>query len=221
MIFQGLRNKLTELADTVRAKSQKTEKYTLDEMITAIRELPQIDTSTATLDSGNKMLAGYTAFAKGQIITGTIETMESVSPLTSSHMQQTVPCKDKYMIEDIIIDGMPDGDMSITQSGNSITCQVTTAGYMPTTKSQSITLSSIEGATIMPSTNQQHIATNQYINGTMYVAGDANLIPENIINGKTIFGVEGNVIINKCYSGTTLPDASFGNDGDIYFMTEA
>ena len=78
--------KLTELANVVRVKSQKTKKYTLDEMITAIKELPQIDTSTATLDSGDKMLAGYTAFAKGWVITGTIETMDSVSPLTSSHM---------------------------------------------------------------------------------------------------------------------------------------
>ena len=221
MIFQGLRNKLTELANAIRAKSQKTEKYTLDEMIAAIKELPQIDTSTATLDSGDKMLAGYTAFAKGQVITGTIETMEGMSPLTSSHMQQTVPCKGKYMSEDIVINGMSSGDMSMIQSGNSITCQVTIAGYMPTTKSRSMTLLSIEGTTITPSTDKQHIATDRYINGSLYVAGDAELVPENIVSGKTIFGVEGSVVVNKCYSGTTVPEASFGNDGDIYFMTEA
>lgn len=46
---------------------------------------------------------------------------------------------------------------------------------------------------ITPSTTDQVIATG-YHNGNGYVKGDANLVSSNILSGKEIFGVRGNVV---------------------------
>ena len=71
-------------------------------------------------------------------------------------------------------------------------------------------------ATITPTTTDQTIAAGQYLTGAQTIKGDANLVSENIISGKSIFGVSGNVVIQKYYTGTTEPSSSLGNDGDIY-----
>lgn len=48
------------------------------------------------------------------------------------------------------------------------------------------------GRTITPTTYQQTaVAANRYTTGAVYVQGDANLIPENIAAGVTIFNVTG------------------------------
>ncbi len=52
-------------------------------------------------------------------------------------------------------------------------------------------ISSKASAIYTPGTSDQTIASGQYLSSTQTVKGDANLIPENIISGKTIFGVEG------------------------------
>lgn len=46
--------------------------------------------------------------------------------------------------------------------------------------------------TIVPTTTNRTIASGQYLSGVQTIQGDANLIPENIVSGKSIFGVNGN-----------------------------
>lgn len=46
-------------------------------------------------------------------------------------------------------------------------------------------------AVYTPGTSDQTIAAGQYLSEDQTVKGDANLIPENIVSGKTIFGVSG------------------------------
>lgn len=46
-------------------------------------------------------------------------------------------------------------------------------------------------ATYIPTTTDQTITANQYLNGVQTIKGDANLQAENIANGVTIFGVTG------------------------------
>ena len=59
--------------------------------------------------------------------------------------------------------------------------------------------------TYTPGTADQSIAAGQYLSGAQTIKGDANLIPANILSGKSIFGVAGSVIAGKKFaSGTTV-----------------
>ena len=71
-------------------------------------------------------------------------------------------------------------------------------------------------ATITPTATDQTINAGQYLSGAQTVKGDGNLVSENIISGKSIFGVPGSVVIQKYYTGTSEPPSSLGKDGDIY-----
>ena len=51
----------------------------------------------------------------------------------------------------------------------------------------------LEAQTIIPNTKDQTIDAGQYLNGIQTIKGDANLIASNILSGKSIFGVAGNV----------------------------
>lgn len=66
-------------------------------------------------------------------------------------------------------------------------------GYVPGgTKSATQQLTTQGTATITPGTTAQTaVASGRYTTGDVVVAGDANLVPENIAEGVSIFGVEG------------------------------
>jgi hypothetical protein len=79
-----------------------------------------------------------------------------------------------------------------------------------------------QGAKIItPSTTNQAIAAG-YHNGSGYVVGDANLIAENILSGKSIFGVVGNVVPGKKYAtGTGTTSALPKNFSVLGYMISA
>lgn len=129
----------------------------------------------------------------GLNVTGSIET-KSASDLTASGKTVTVPAgyyasstsKDVDTVEQAV------PSLSIDSSGVvSATCDQS-EGYVSsgtTMASQQLTTRSAQ--TITPGTANKTIPSGTYLTGTQTIKGDANLIPENIISGKTIFGVEG------------------------------
>ena len=80
-----LNEKMTALADAIRAKSGMTDKLTIDGMKAAVTNLSigsGIDTTDATATSGD-ILYNKIAYAKGQKIIGTIK---SVEPTVKDHI---------------------------------------------------------------------------------------------------------------------------------------
>ena len=53
------------------------------------------------------------------------------------------------------------------------------------------TITSVNAQTITPTTTNQTVNGNVFLTGAITVAGDANLLAENIKSGVTIFGVTG------------------------------
>jgi hypothetical protein len=48
--------------------------------------------------------------------------------------------------------------------------------------------------TITPGRTNREIASGKYLTGVQTIKGDSNLVPENIVNGKSIFGVAGTYV---------------------------
>ena len=167
------------------------------------------DTSDATLTSGNQMLSGYTAYAKGTKYTGTIPTKSS-SDLEASGATVTVPSG--YYASQVtksVATGTVTAPSSISGTSAtlstgtntltltktvSVTPSVTTAGYVSSgtagNASVSLTASVTTQAaqTIYPSTSDQSIAASRYLTGaqTIKAVTTKNLTADNIKNGVTV-----------------------------------
>ena len=197
----SLKSALTALADAIRAKTGGTDTMTIDQMTSAVNSISVgeggIDTSEATAFASD-ILSGKTAYARGSMITGTIET-KSASDLTASGKTVTVPAgyyasstsKDVNTVEQAV------PSVSVDSSGVvSATC-VQSEGYVSSgTTMASKQLTTRSAQTITPGTANKTIPSGTYLTGIQTIKGDANLIPENIISGKTIFGVEGSHACN-------------------------
>lgn len=67
------------------------------------------------------------------------------------------------------------------------------------------TIESMGGQTITPSSGAKTVSCNgKYMTGNITIKGDSNLVAGNIVSGKSIFGVAGNIknLITKMGSGT-------------------
>lgn len=169
------------------------------------------DTSDATLDSGDKMLAGNTAYADGTKYTGTIETKAS-SDVTASGATVSVPAGYySSAVSKSVASGSATAPATISGTSASVatgtntltlskTVSVTptvTAGYVSSgtagnsSVSLTATVTTKAAATYTPTTSNQTIATGTYLTGAQTIQGDANLVAANIKSGVSIFGVAG------------------------------
>lgn len=186
------------------------------------------DTSDATLDSGNKMLSGNTAYANGTKYTGTIASKSS-SDLTASGATVTAPAgyystnatKSVSSGSATAPASISGTSATVSTGSNTITLSKTvsvtpsvTAGYVSsgTAGNSSVSLTASvttkAAATITPTTSNQTIASGTYLTGTQTIAGDADLVAANIKSGVTIFNVEG-----------TLTAATISQDGSTKVLS--
>lgn len=171
------------------------------------------DTSDATLDSGDKMLSGNTAYANGTKYTGSIAT-KTGTDITASGDTVTVPAGYYASQQTKAVSAgsatapatISGTSASVSTGTNTLTLSKTisvtptvSAGYVAsgTAGNSSVSLTASvttkAAATITPTTSNQEIAAGTYLTGKQTISGDANLVAANIKSGVSIFGVAGSL----------------------------
>ena len=187
-----------------------------------------LDTSDATLEDGNSLLSGVTAYSSGTKITGSIVT-KSGSDLTASGATVTVPAgyyaaatsksisSGSAATPATTISVTPaitvssTGLITVSVSGSQGITPTVSAGYVSTGTSGTVSVSGSEteqlttkgATTYTPTTTAQTISAETFLTGTQTISGDVNLVASNIKSGVSIFGVAGSLT-----AATVSQDAS-------------
>ena len=176
-----------------------------------------VDTSDATMTSGGQSLDGVTSYANGVKITGSIPT-KTAADMTASGATVTAPAG--YYAESAskniasgtattpatsisavpvlsintatgVITGTVSASQNITPTVSAGYVSSGTAGTISVSGSDTLALTAQAAQTITPGTTAHTIAAGQYLTGAQTIAGDANLIGQNIKAGVSIFNVDG------------------------------
>ena len=176
-----------------------------------------VDTSDATMTSGGQSLDGVTSYANGVKITGSIPT-KTAADMTASGATVTAPAG--YYAESAskniasgtattpatsisavpvlsintatgVITGTVSASQNITPTVSAGYVSAGTAGTISVSGSDTLALTAQAAQTITPGTTAQTIAAGQYLTGAQTIAGDPNLIAQNIKAGVSIFNVDG------------------------------
>lgn len=119
---------------------------------------------------------------------------KEATPLITNAQQIILPDEGYDGLSKVTVNPMPTGTLK-TPTVNSIgyvSSGVQTAGYLNTSATSGLQLSTQAAKTITPTTySQTAVASGRYTTGNVTVAGDANLVSGNIVAGKSIFGVSG------------------------------
>ena len=156
-----------------------------------------VDTTiSSNAATASTMLNGKQAYVNGELVTGNIATKTS-NDLTTSGATVYVPAGSytSQASKSISSGTLLAPSISVSSSGViTATSGISTEGYLSTSasKSNKKSLTTQSGKTVTPSTSTQTaVSSNRYTTGTVYVAGDSNLVSSNIKSGVSIFGVDG------------------------------
>lgn len=138
---------------------------------------------------------------------------KSVTPTTS--IQSVIPDANMNGLSEVTVGAIQTETQTVTPTESAQTITPTSGKYL-----SSVTVNQINATTktVTPTAIQ---TTHRPHEGQYYsqftVVGEPNLVSNNIISGKSIFGVQGNVVVQSYYTGTGDPSSSLGVNGDIYF----
>lgn len=178
---------------------------------------------TASTNQSTGYVVGSTKSATKQLTT------KGATTITPTSSVQTVVNAGTYVTGDIkvaassgssTVENGALANPTINTSTGIITSSVSKGGYIDESATTTLQLSTQAAKTITPSSSAQTaVSAGKYTTGNVTVAGDSNLVASNIISGKTIFGVAGNVVIQHYYTGSSEPSSSLGSNGDIYLKS--
>ena len=162
---------MTNLADTIRTITGSTDPMSGDEISSYVVENlpnsapPTLQEKTATPSTSSQTItpdSGYDGLSKV-----TVNAMTTATQATPS--------------------------ISVSSSGLITASATQSTGYVSSgTKSATKQLTTQAAKTVTPSTSPQTaVASGRYTTGAVTVAGDSNLVAENIAEGVSIFGVTG------------------------------
>ncbi len=171
----------------------------LNEKQTEINNIKNIGNATS-----DKILSGYTAYVKGNTITGSIPS-KGATTYTPGTVNQTI-ASGQYLSgaqtikgdANLVAANIAKGKSIFGISGTYTSDANAVAGNILSGKTAYVNGSKITGSmpsrsatTYTPGTSNQTIASGQYLSGAQTIKGDSNLVASNIAKGKTIFGISG------------------------------
>lgn len=145
-------------------------------------------------DSGKDGLSKVTVGAISKTYVGSDITRRDSTSLSASGATVTVPAGyySEQTTKDVATVTQATPSVSVNSSGLITATATQSAGYVSAgTKSGTKQLTTKSASTITPSTTDQTIAASTYLTGVQTIKGDANLVSENIAEGKSIFGITG------------------------------
>lgn len=190
----------------------------------AVKLTGTINTYTAknkTLDASTDSEGTYNntscAIENGYHAAGTVQISIQDKTVTSSNTAQTVTPDSGKVLGKVTVNAMSAGafdTMSVSSSGV-VTAKIKTAGYMSTSDSKTLSLSTQAGKTITPTTSSQTaVASGKYTTGAITVAA----IPSNYVNSSTVTAtadkvLAGNKAVVKSGTSWVVADGTMADQG--------
>lgn len=154
----------------------------------------------------NEIAKGKTAFVNGEEVVGTAEYVNTITYEAKEYDQSisgpkyipdgaTVTFQKVNINPDTIVYGYTvygeAGTFSYTENAPSADHVTSGKEYFANGKKYTGTMKETDGYEITPTTTDQTTDSKVYLNTPYTIKGDRNLVPDYILKGKTIFGVEG------------------------------
>lgn len=179
---------LEDIADAIRAKNGSSSTYTPAQMATAISEISGSGGTPRTSDdltvSGATVTAPAGTYAEAA--SKSVASGSATTPATTITANPSITVSSGGLITAIA-----GATQSVTPTVSAGYVSSGTAGTITVSGSNTEQLTTQAAQTIIPGSSDQTIASGTYLTGIQTITGDANLIPANIVSGKSIFGVSG------------------------------